>query len=82
MKCPHCDADILYVVDSRMTEIDGYKTVRRRRVCRKCKYRWSTIEVPLGERRRHDAVKILSNIRENLSKALILIDELNQKEEK
>ncbi len=82
MKCPHCDADVVYVVDSRPAEVDQYKTIRRRRICRECKYRWSTIEVPLGERRRHDAIKILSNIRDNLSKTLILIDELNQQEEK
>jgi hypothetical protein len=80
MKCINCGSGVIYVLDSRPAEIDGLHTTRRRRICRECKFRWSTIEVLLGERRRHDAIGILNEIRDNLQRTLTKIDELSRGE--
>jgi len=82
MKCIKCGSDVIYVLDSRPTKIDGLHTTRRRRICRGCKFRWSTIEVPLGERRRHDAVGLLAVLKEDLQRTLTKIDELSRGEVK
>ena len=42
MYCPTCSAKQTKVIDSRLTQ-DGL-TIRRRRECEKCDYRFSTIE--------------------------------------
>lgn len=42
MKCPICLAQDTNVSDSRLTE-EGF-AIRRRRFCKKCRYRFSTIE--------------------------------------
>ena len=42
MKCPGCGNDSLDVIDTRETR-DG---LRRRRMCKACGYRVSTIEIP------------------------------------
>ncbi len=42
MLCPKCHFDDTRVLDSR--ETDGHRAVRRRRVCEKCKYRFTTFE--------------------------------------
>lgn len=39
--CPRCGTGRVAVTDSRPSA----KTIRRRRMCRACGYRWSTIEV-------------------------------------
>ena len=42
MYCPVCNSKDTKVVDSRVTQ-DGY-SIRRRRECMKCQYRFSTVE--------------------------------------
>lgn len=44
MRCPYCSADkeMLHVVDSRTCE--GGRAIRRRRVCKECKKRFTTYE--------------------------------------
>jgi len=66
MLCPKCKKGDTSVVDSRETE-DG-KAIRRRRVCEKCKFRFTTYEEPEksnfivvkkdGSRERYDRSKV------------------------
>jgi hypothetical protein len=44
MKCPKCKADTS-VKDSRDHKLDHNETTRRRRRCKKCGHRFSTIEI-------------------------------------
>lgn len=46
MRCPTCGADS-GVIDSR--KINGNRTERRRRKCKACGQRFTTIEVPVEE---------------------------------
>ncbi len=41
MRCPKCGGDTA-VIDSRLTT---YNRIRRRRKCKECGYRFSTLEV-------------------------------------
>jgi len=48
-RCPNCDSDNIGVTDTRPTNLsevglDG-PTTRRRRACRNCGHRWTSIEV-------------------------------------
>ena len=53
MNCPKCgDADV-FTVDSRPQS----DTVRRRRVCSKCRHRWSTLEIAEKEYKAIAALK-------------------------
>ena len=42
MRCPSCTSDDTRVIDSRLS--DGGGTVRRRRLCRDCRHRFTTFE--------------------------------------
>ena len=42
MKCPACQNNNTRVVDSR--PVDEYRSIRRRRECEKCGYRFTTFE--------------------------------------
>ena len=42
MNCPDCDHDTTSIVDTRQTE--GGETVRRRRECNQCQFRYTTYE--------------------------------------
>jgi transcriptional repressor NrdR len=42
MKCPACQNNNTRVVDSR--PVDEYRSIRRRRECEKCNYRFTTFE--------------------------------------
>lgn len=42
MNCPDCDSDTTSIVDTRQT--DGGETVRRRRECTQCEFRYTTYE--------------------------------------
>ena len=42
MKCPSCGASETYVIDSRSTDDDT--SIRRRRKCKTCEYRFTTYE--------------------------------------
>jgi transcriptional repressor NrdR len=70
MKCPRCKALDTKVIDSRLIE-DGF-TIRRRRECGKCGYRFTTyekIELDImivkkdGRREPYNREKLLSGIR-------------------
>ena len=73
MLCPSCHADDTKVVDSRLAS-EGY-AVRRRRLCQRCEYRFTTFEraeeVPLvvtksdGTTEPFDRSKIVGGVREN-----------------
>ncbi len=48
MRCPRCERTGTRVIDSRDLEAGG--TIRRRRVCEACGYRFTTYERPEGAR--------------------------------
>ena len=48
MRCPRCENDATRVIDSR--DLEGGTTIRRRRECEKCTYRFTTYERPEGAR--------------------------------
>jgi len=43
MPCPYCEQSQTQVIEALWD--DHYKTVRRYRVCPKCNYKWSTVEI-------------------------------------
>jgi transcriptional regulator NrdR family protein len=70
--CPQCATVISAVHGSRVVD-DRY--VRRRRNCKHCKHRWSTIEVSLDEFNELQAVKtIRAEARTELRRALNALD--------
>ncbi len=48
MRCPRCEATGTRVIDSR--DLDSGSTIRRRRECEACSYRFTTYERPEGAR--------------------------------
>lgn len=48
MRCPRCEAAGTRVIDSR--DLEGGGTIRRRRECESCSYRFTTYERPEGAR--------------------------------
>jgi len=48
MRCPRCENDSTRVIDSR--DLEGGSTIRRRRECEACEYRFTTYERPEGAR--------------------------------
>ena len=47
--CPNCKGRVkLQAKDSRPHEAYGFPTVKRRRVCLKCNFRITTIEIPIS----------------------------------
>ena len=63
MRCPKCDSENTSILDSRIRN-DG--NTRRRRRCRKCQYRFSSIEIDIDE---YDDLKELA---ESIQKVLVL----------
>ena len=71
MKCPRCDSQKTRVVDSR--EGGDGRSVRRRRECESCEFRFTTFEriedsLPMvvkkgGQRESFDRYKILSGMK-------------------
>ena len=45
MECPRCAGKSSSVVDSRPNEVG----IRRRRSCKDCGFRWSTMELPVAD---------------------------------
>jgi len=46
--CPDCKGRVkLKAKDSRLHTAYGFETIKRRRVCLKCNFRISTIEIPI-----------------------------------
>ena len=75
MKCSKCDSMRTRVIDSRVTE-KGY-TIRRRRVCESCSFRFTTYEYVFakkiiikknGVRQEYDRVKLENSIRISCTK--------------
>ena len=48
MRCPRCEATATRVIDSR--DLENGSTIRRRRECEACTYRFTTYERPEGAR--------------------------------
>jgi transcriptional repressor NrdR len=48
MRCPRCEAPSTRVIDSR--DLESGSTIRRRRECEACSYRFTTYERPEGAR--------------------------------
>lgn len=48
MRCPRCEAAATRVIDSR--DLENGSTIRRRRACEACGYRFTTYERPEGAR--------------------------------
>src|SRR6185436_10414677 len=48
MRCPRCENDATRVIDSR--DLESGSTIRRRRECESCAYRFTTYERPEGAR--------------------------------
>jgi len=48
MRCPRCENDATRVIDSR--DLESGSTIRRRRECESCSYRFTTYERPEGVR--------------------------------
>ena len=48
MRCPRCENTSTRVIDSR--DLEGGSTIRRRRECEACEYRFTTYERPEGAR--------------------------------
>jgi len=75
MKCSNCDSMSTKVIDSRVTE-KGY-TIRRRRVCEACNFRFTTYEYVFpkkivikktGVRQEYDRIKLENSIRISCTK--------------
>ena len=75
MKCSNCDSMSTKVIDSRVTE-KGY-TIRRRRVCELCSFRFTTYEYVFpkkivikknGVRQEYDRMKLEDSIRISCTK--------------
>ena len=75
MKCSNCDSMSTKVIDSRVTE-KGY-TIRRRRVCESCSFRFTTYEYVFpkkivikknGVRQEYDRLKLEKSIRISCTK--------------
>ena len=75
MKCSNCDSMSTKVIDSRVTE-KGY-TIRRRRVCELCNFRFTTYEYVFpkklvikktGVRQEYDRTKLENSIRISCTK--------------
>lgn len=86
MKCPRCTSDRTRVVDSR-EGADG-RSVRRRRECEACEFRFTTHErieesLPLvvkkgGGRESFDRNKILSGIKKACEKRPVSVNEMEE----
>lgn len=84
MKCPSCQHNNTRVVDSR--PIDEGRSIRRRRECEKCSYRFTTFErveeIPLivvkkdGNREEFDREKILRGLIKACEKRPVALKEL------
>ncbi len=84
MKCPRCDSSKTRVVDSR--EADDGRSVRRRRECESCEFRFTTFEhieesMPMvvkkgGQRESFDRYKILSGLKKACEKRPVSVADM------
>jgi|GEM_PF-5717397 len=47
--CPQCGPVSTHTIDSRVTTTNGDVVTRRRRVCKSCGERFSTLEMPVND---------------------------------
>lgn len=86
MKCPSCQNNHSRVIDSR--PVDEGRSIRRRRECEKCSYRFTTFErveeIPLivvkkgGNREEFNREKILRGLIKACEKRPVALKELEQ----
>lgn len=86
MRCPYCGYTKDKVIDSR--EINGGRQIRRRRICLKCKKRFTTYEEiemrPLivikkdGRREKFSREKIFNGIQKACEKRPISVDKIDE----
>ncbi|MEN3013183.1 MAG: transcriptional regulator NrdR [Endomicrobiia bacterium] len=86
MKCPFCDENDTYVVDTRT--LKGASVIRRRRICKKCQKKFTTyerVEEPLvnviksdGRREPFDANKIKEGILKAVEKRPVTVEEVEK----
>jgi transcriptional repressor NrdR len=84
MKCPYCGSKRTRVIDTTRSE----QSIRRRRVCRACEKRFSTVErailtAPLlvkrdGRREAFDREKLLSGLRTACARRPVSADDLER----
>ena len=84
MKCPYCDDTRTRVIDTTRSE----QSIRRRRVCKACERRFSTVErailtAPLlvkrdGRRETFDRAKLLSGLRTACARRPVSADDLER----
>ena len=84
MRCPRCDSSKTKVVDSR-EGVDG-RSVRRRRECESCEFRYTTFEriedsFPMivkkgGQREEFDRYKILSGLKKACEKRPVSVEDM------
>ncbi|MFE8696971.1 transcriptional regulator NrdR [Cytobacillus sp. FJAT-53684] len=86
MKCPSCQSNNTRVLDSR--PVDDYRSIRRRRECESCAYRFTTFEkveeIPLivvkkeGTREEFSRDKILRGLIKACEKRPVALKELEE----
>jgi transcriptional repressor NrdR len=86
MKCPRCDSSKMRVIDSR-EGVDG-RSVRRRRECEACEFRFTTFErieesLPMvvkkgGHRESFDREKVLSGMKRACEKRPVSVLDLEE----
>ncbi|MBM7578907.1 transcriptional regulator NrdR [Jeotgalibacillus terrae] len=86
MKCPSCHENATRVIDSR--QVDDGKSIRRRRECEDCQYRFTTFEkveeIPLivvkrdGIREQFSREKILRGLIKSCEKRPVPFEKLEQ----
>lgn len=84
LTCPVCDGES-QVKDSRPASILGGTSIRRRRVCLTCQYRWTTFEIVLQPKlwRKLDSVRAAAEeIKHAADKLLDVLKEENIVESK
>jgi transcriptional repressor NrdR len=86
MHCPRCNAEGTRVIDSRDLESGG--TIRRRRECETCAYRFTTYERPEGSRltvlkrdasrQEFDRAKLQAGLMKALEKRPVTLERVEQ----
>jgi len=86
MRCPRCNETGTRVIDSR--DLEGGSTIRRRRECEACAYRFTTYERPEGarlsvikrdgSRQDFDREKVRAGLLKALEKRPVTLDRIEQ----
>jgi transcriptional repressor NrdR len=86
MRCPRCSEAATRVIDSR--DLEGGSTIRRRRECEACTYRFTTYERPEGarlmvvkrdgSRQEFDRAKLLAGLLKALEKRPVTLARIDR----